>query len=320
MRILFVGYRDQRHSKFGGYDYIAEYPKADYLDAKTLPFGFIPVAKRGKKLNLLFLYMKALLISNKYDIVHFFYGDFMLFTKLHRKTKTKYIATIHMKSEDLDARRVKILQSFDGVIVLSSSEKELTQQKKINSFFVPHGFNTPAFNKISITYVDNNLINIFYSGMNYRDFSTFIEIVKFSQKENLNIHFYAVGQSQERKDKLQDYSNVTICKRLNDDEYYSLLNECDYNFLPLTFSTANNALLEAQSFGIKSILPKINGIEDYADKNNNILYEDYDELKSIFRELKKETPDTQLKKFSESFLWKEIYLKLESIYTSINKQ
>ena len=43
MRILFVGYRDERHSKFGGYDYIAGYPNSTYLNACDVPFGFIPV-------------------------------------------------------------------------------------------------------------------------------------------------------------------------------------------------------------------------------------------------------------------------------------
>ena len=35
MKLLYVGYRDWRHSKFGGYDWIHFYPDSDYLSDKN---------------------------------------------------------------------------------------------------------------------------------------------------------------------------------------------------------------------------------------------------------------------------------------------
>ena len=315
MKILFVGYRDKRHSKFGGYDYIAHLPGADYFDAAKFPFGSIPVGKKGKKLNLLYLDFFTRLQAKKYDVVHYFYSDFMLFRKLPKQRKCKFIATVHMKSENFLKKQLSILKSFDNVICLSSSEEKSLREKGINAFFVPHGFNKPIFSFKTPENFDNTKINIFYSGMNYRDFDTFLKIVDFSKQEGLDICFYVVGQSKENKERLFNKENVVICPRLSDDEYYSLLSLCDYNFLPMTFSTANNALLEAQSLGITSILPKIPGVLDYANENENVFYSSLSDLYKSFSILVKKNVNRALMQHSEKFLWKEIYKKFENIYS-----
>lgn len=316
MKILFVGYRDERHSKFGGYDYIAHYPNTDFLNASKLPFGFVPVGKSGKKINILFLDFYARKQANKYDVIHYFYSDFMLFKKLPEKRHCKFVATVHMKTESFSQKQITILKSFDKVICLSSSEERALKEKGVNAFFIPHGFNKPVFNfKRSVNF-DDSKINLFYSGMNYRDFSTFLKIAKFSENEKLNVQFYAVGQSDEYKKNLAHCKNVCVCPRLSDDEYYSLLASCDYNFLPLTFATANNALLEAQFLGVVSILPQIQGVTDYADGKKNIFYTDFSDLKGQFSKLAKQIQKNELISFSEKFCWKEIYKELEKVYES----
>ncbi len=315
MKILYVGYRDSRHSKFGGYDYISQFPGADFFDASKFPFGFIPVGKRGKKLNLFCLDFVARLYAKKYDVVHYFYSDFMLFKKLPKRRKCKFIATVHMKSENFSKKQLAILKSFDKVICLSSSEEIRLRKMGINAFFVPHGFNKPIFSFKTPENFDDRKINIFYSGMNYRDFDTFLKIMDFSKSENMNICFYAVGQSTVNKEKLYCKDNVVVCSRLTDDEYYSLLSLCDYNFLPMTFSTANNALLEAQSLGITSILPKIPGVLDYASKEGNFFYNNFDDLANFVTHLQKSSAKRDLIRYSEKFLWKEIYKRIESVYS-----
>lgn len=314
MRVLFVGYRDERHSKFGGYDYIAGYPNSTYLNACDVPFGFIPVGKKGKRINLRFLYLKSMLMKSRFDVVHYFYGDFMLFGKFPEKKNTKFFTTIHMRSKDLTEKKLEILRQFDGVISLSSAEKSNLELLGVKAHFIPHGFNKPSYKKVECVGFDDSRINIFYSGMNYRDFDMFLKTVEYCKSCKKNIHFYAVGQSAENKLKLADYENVTVCKRLDDDEYYSLLNSCDYNFLPLTFATANNALLESQAFGKISILPDIEGVQDYADHNKNLLYKNFESLAKILDSVRKESTCSDLMLFAEKFSWNEIYKRLEDVY------
>lgn len=285
MKVLYIGRRDPNHSKFGGYDYIAKNPNTDYYDCNKTIFAKIPEGTPGKGILMYFCgFCYSLLKRNEYDVIHNFYGDFMLYAKCPKNKKAKYVATIHLKTEKLSKRKMRILKTYDAVIVLSKSEQLYLRQKGVNAFFIPHGFNAPVFEK-SVSEknaVDKIKLNIFYSGMNYRDFNTFTRIASFVKEKRRDIVFHAVGQSASNKAILKNHENVKVYERLTDNEYYSLLNECDYNFLPLTFATANNALLEAQTLGKISILPNISGLTDYADKENNIFYNNASELESLF--------------------------------------
>jgi glycosyltransferase involved in cell wall biosynthesis len=112
---------------------------------------------------------------------------------------------------------------------------------------------------------------------------------------------------------------VFVWDRLTDNEYFSLLSQCDYNFLPLTYATFNNALLEAQSLGIKSIIPNIDGVTDYASQEEgaNLYYNKKDDLQNIIRNLKKEEPSDLLKEYSKKFLWTNIYKQLSVFYNGL---
>lgn len=317
MKILYAGYRDHNHSKYGGYDYIRYYPEAVYLDAATLPLGHIPAGKRGKRLNLMVLDYFARKEKNFFDIIHFFYGDVCLFKPKPKESFAKFISTIHLKSEILSKSKLNILKSHDGVIALSTSETDRLKELGVNSYFIPHGFPMPLFEKKVCDNLDVNFINVFYSGMNYRDFDTFYKIARYCLEKKLFIRFYAVGQSPYNKEKLKGLSNVVICPRLEDDAYYSLLSQCDYNFLPLTFATANNALLEAQALGIISIIPKITGITDYAECEHNLFYSSYDDIVALFDNLSKSVINNNLSEFSKSFLWENIYSQLKRVYEDV---
>lgn len=316
-KILFVGYRDNNHSKNGGYDNIAAFPGADYLRGEDLLFGNIPVRTRGKRLNLWVLDFVARRKSHKYDIEHYFYADSMLFLKMPLQSKCKFVATIHLDVKDLSDNQLKVLRSFDKVICLSTAEQMLLKDVGINATFVPHGFNSPEFSNTDIQGFDKDRINVFYSGMNYRDFDTFLKVIDFTTENRKEIHFHAVGQSKENKILLKEKRNVTVYPRLNDDEYYSLLSMCDYNFLPMTFATANNALLEAQSLGIVGILPRIDGVTDYADEDNNIFYGIGNSVEAVFLSIEKRGPDKRLFDYSKQFSWTSIYARLEKIYDSL---
>lgn len=325
MKILFVGFRDKRHSSAGGYDKIAQYPQSSYISDKQVPLGSIPVGKRGKSINLFFLDIYSRFIRCKFDIVHIFYGDNIIFPYLKSK-KHKIVATIHL---DIEQRTrfpklfIKSLRSLNGVIVLSSQQEKILKEKyEINACFIPHGFSMPNFvcqssRLIEKTNFNSNFINIFYSGTNYRDLDILIEIINLCHKKKLNIFFHLVGQDKHIVKNFNLCTNYILYDRLTDDEYFSLLSLCDYNFLPLTFATANNALLEAQFLGIKSILPDIAGIEDYASSSYNLFYESLDCLENIFNGLTKSEPQQGLKEFSRKFLWENIYKQLDSFYNSL---
>lgn len=322
MKILFSGFRDKNHSSAGGYDKIVNLPGSYYVSDHDVPLGSIPVGQRGKSINLFLLDLLTRCLRFKYDIIHIFYGDNIIFPYLKLK-RHKIVATIHLdisKRKRFPSLYVKALQNLDGVIVLSSEQvKLLKREYNINATFIPHGFSKPQFNICKIEIDTLNPINIFFSGVNYRDKTTLIESVKYVKDKDLNIVFHIVGQKDDALlQKLRQYNNVVCYPRLSDDEYFTLLSSCDYNFLPLTFATANNALLEAQFLGVKSILPNIDGISDYAAPSPmNIFYNSLLELFSYLEILQKQEKQENLMKFSERFLWKNIYDELNIFYSKL---
>lgn len=319
MNILYVGHRDNNHSKYGGYDYIAKHPNTTYLKDTDVPFGFIPLFRPFKNLNLLFLDLAAKRQKNNFDIIHFFYGDYMFFSSPPANSRAKFVSTIHLKISALSNHKINMLKQYDGVVCLSKSEEHELVNMGINARFIPHGFNFPIFNKFSPEKLNINKekINIFYSGTNYRDFETLKNILLYCEEKKYDYVFHVLGQTEGNKHSLKTFQNAVIYPRVNDDIYYSLLEECNYNFLPLTFATANNAMLESQALGITSIIPKIPGITDYSDPENNIFYSNNDELFNIFDNLKKESICKNLVEYAKKFEWSNIYQLLDTFYSSL---
>ncbi len=318
MNILFVGYRDPRHSSAGGYDGITKLPGSHTLWDKDVLFGSIPMHQRGKVINTFFLDLKARAVGGKYDVVHYFYGDMLLFP-FNKNRNYKLVTTIHQDFFSRDKMPnlfLKTLKSLDGVITLSSEQQKELEGLNIKASFIPHGFNHPVFEKKAMD-IDHNKINIVVLGSNYRDWDTLYRTIDYCAEENNNIMFHLLGQPKTVKDSLREKKNVICYPRLIDDDYYSLIAACDYSFLPLTFATANNALLEAEFLGVKSILPSISGISDYASEDYNLFYSSPEQLYVLFKSLKKGNLCLELKEYAKRFLWENVFLQLNEYYKSL---
>lgn len=323
MKVLFSGFRDQRHSKFGGYDWIHFYPDSDYLSDKNVPLGFIKVGQSGKVINLRILDFLTRIKAKRYDLVHYFYGDLGIFNPLPKKRKYKAVATIHCNTDQLEPHHdniIECIKSFDAVIVLNSQQQKYLKEKyEINSYFIPHGFNKPTFEHLDVrdfVDFDNTKVNVITIGKQYRDYETLENVI--DNQPNENVHFYLVGLKSDLKEKFSKKKNVTVCGFLNDDQYYSLLDACDWSFLPLLYATANNALMESHYLGVPCILPNITGVSDYADFENNVFYSSSSEVLDIFSSLSKQSKKKELIEYAvNKFSWKNIYSQLNSLYSDI---
>ncbi len=327
-RVLFSGFRDPAHSKSGGYDWITGYGDAsDTLLLSEVPFGNISMKSGWIRLPLAILDLLTRFRRKRYDIVHLFYGDVTMLRFLpYRKSRThKVVATVHL---DIETRRfkkalIKQLRVLDRVIVLSSGqERELKEKYDIDAVFIPHGFNRPVFEKVNVAdrngrYLDGDKINVLTIGKTYRDFDLYDRIVSrlCSRPE---IQFHLVGAPEDVKSRYVNAKNVRVYNRLEDNEFYSLISIADYCFLPLSFATANNSLLESQSLDLPLILPSIAGVEDYAaPAPMNIFYTSEEDLCEKLCELKKSKKDGQLSEFVERFEWSNIYRLLDSLYDNL---
>lgn len=328
MKVLYSGFVDHNHSKFGGYDNIIRFPETDKVILSNNCFlGEINKKYRLRKIPLSICDIKTRLSKNQFDICHLFYGEITMipFIPYSKSKKCKNVITLHL---DITKQRfhksfIRNLNSFDGKIVLSSQQKEYySSQFGIETTFIPHGFDKPIFNETVLTDRDGKgfdfeAINLVTSGSNYRDYDTLLEAVSCLKDDDKFI-FHLVGTNSIWKNKFEPYPNVRIYNRLDDDSYYSLIKFCDYNFLPVTFATANNALLEAQSIGISSILPKIPGILDYAAPQPfNYFYANTSELIQIIKSLSKSTISQDIINHSKKFYWESIYKQLYDYYIEL---
>ena len=318
MRILYVGLRDPHHSSAGGYDWITKCPGTETLWDYQAPFSFLKPNQRGKRINLFFQDLKARRMANEYEILHYFYGD-TLKTKFPKHRDYKVVATIHMditKKKEMN-KFIGILNSMDGIITLSSSQQKTLDNLGVSSVFIPHGFNEPDYRQVEMD-IESSKINIVISGSNYRDVDTMMYAIDFCEKNRPDIQFHLLGQPSVIKDVLNGKVNAICYPRLDDNHYFTMMSSCDYSFLPLTFATANNALLEAQFLGVKGIYPKIDGINDYAGlEPMNLFYKSREELENILVNIEKCTQLEDLKIFALQFKWENIYRQLEGYYKNL---
>lgn len=329
MKILYSGFADPTHSSNGGYDKIINICSEKKILLKHNYFlGKLPGKYHLSKIPLWLLDFHTRLLRYRYDITHLFYGEITQFPFLpYRKSnKHKTVITLHLDIEQqhLHSIFLKNLSAFDGIIVLSTQQQKFYKEKyNIDTTFIPHGFDTPIFTSkvpkdVNGHSIDTSKINLITSGKNYRDFDTLEMAIKQSS-EFPKLHFHIVGAPQTIKNTLSKYGhNVSIYNRISDDEYYTLIQSCDYNFLPLTFATANNALLEAQSLGIRSILPDMPGISDYgAPSPMNIYYFNSDNLLNILHGVDKSSVCHDIIDYSKRFSWENIYQELMIFYNKL---
>lgn len=325
MKILFIGNEITSHTSAGGYIHITKFPNADFLDVASICPLFWKMGKPFKFLNYILAVRKACKLSNKYDIIHSIYEDNYYFP-LFYKCKCKSVGTVHLDiTGDYNPIRKfllnKVLCKLNYIITLSNEQKSKMKNLGYNCDFIPHGFIKPEFIPVDLNLHNipfNELkINIFFSGNTYRDLDTLEEAIVKTQNR-AEIIFHVLSQKGESKHRFMHYKNVIVYDRIEDDVYYTLLSKCDYNFLPLTFATANNTLLEAQFMGITSILPNIEGIMDYASKEN-LFYSSHNELLDIFHRIQKTFPSEEIKRHANKYNWEKIYIQLEKTYKDILK-
>lgn len=325
LRVLYFGWQDPMHSKAGGYGQIVHFPGADWKD----PSRFIDIyhdENRGgiiKRLKMELFTLSQIRESRHYDVFHNFYGDVRLYSmKFFPKRHCKLVHTVHLDFMDPRGGRkeewLNLIRKADGILTVSSRQAKIAKEMYgLNAHYIPHGFNQPHFHQMMPIGIDNHWeddkVNIFIAGKNYRDNATIINTVKHCQKNHANIAFHIIGVADWVKKELGMYHNAVIYPRLTDDEYFTILSKCDYNFLPVTFASANNTLLEGQYLGITGIFPAIEGIEDYASPQN-LFYNDFEDLIQKIITLEKRTPNPALQQYSQQFNWENTFQLLDKYY------
>ena len=104
-------------------------------------------------------------------------------------------------------------------------------------------------------------------------------------------------------------------------EAQAQLNDCNLLVMSPGISPWHSAVTPlvrlAQSLGIVGILPRIDGVTDYADEENNIFYGTGNSVETVFLSIEKRGPDKRLSDYAKQFSWTSIYTRLGKIYDSL---
>jgi glycosyltransferase involved in cell wall biosynthesis len=271
-RVLYSGLRFSHHSAGSGYDGVVP-DRRHFVCSSQLPLARFPEASFLRHLNFLLVDLLTLVRGLRYDAVHYIYPENTAYLSawLLRLLGKRIVYTVHLSEQAWLAptrspfMRLKqfSLRAAHAIAVLSRAQRQAYRQRFPDKLvrFVPHGLSFEMLTA-AIAPLPRRRGRLLVVGQNYRNFELLERIV--SQRGERNVVFELVGMDERIRARFARYPEVSVHPRLDRTAYETLLQQALALVLPLSFSTANNALLEAYKFGLPVLASRIPGITDYA--------------------------------------------------------
>lgn len=331
-RVLYAGLRFQHHQYGSGYDLVAP-PDAAHVRAESVPLlGSRPDGSLPRKLALVLADVVTLLRGLRHDVVHYYYPEDTAFfsARLLSWMGKRIVLTIHLDDAAwLHGRgmgrtfslKQAVMRCADVIITLSTAQRDRFQAHFPDKLvtFVPHGFQPlteaiPADQLLRRQH-DARLLVI---GENYRDFDLLARII--DQRSGRAVRFHLIGVGETARRRFSGLPSVVVHPRLSDKAYSDLLDGSFALLLPLSFATANNALLEAHKWALPSFCPDIDGARDYATRQTE-LFTDAADFWQRFDRLARATPHAYVARCRDltedagmRFQWSSVRSSLSQVY------
>ncbi|HBG05171.1 MAG: hypothetical protein A2075_02715 [Geobacteraceae bacterium GWC2_58_44] len=328
-KTLYSGFRFSHHNQGSGYDNIVA-DRRHYVCGNSLPFGSCPEPSPLRKINFLLVDLYTLCRGLGYPVIHYFYPENTAYLSplILGVLGKKIVFTVHLAEEAwLAPGRTPFgwlkrqgLKRADLIITLSSDQarklKELFPHKEVR--FVPHGMELghppPDDGVLARRRAE---LKIAVVGSNYRDFEMLERIVAL--RSSRPVTFHLVGLNQHDRRRFAGMAGVLCHNRLDSAQYEALLQSSFLMALPLSYATANNALLEAHKYHLPSVCSDIPGISDYA-LGDTMLFRSAGDFWHAFDRLARLTPegyrDLCLRTNREAqarFTWEEIRREIAAL-------
>ena len=274
-RVLVARLRWDHHAGSSGYDRISHY----LAPCECIDFQPPPAMSGLNRFAALSRFdLRIRMRSKGLWMTHVLYADSQAILAPGARSGSRYVGTLHLpisppgrarsslKDRAIAARRRSVLGNFAGLIVLASSEVGLVQEAYPASRvqFIPHGVEIPQGQDLrSPVSQPPDGFRIAVVGANYRNWDELDAILRIIARSRPRWTVHLVGVPRAQQTRFTAGETVVIEPRLDDPAYYGLIAHCDAMLLPLTFATANNALLEAHALGTPSVCSDLAGIRDY---------------------------------------------------------
>jgi glycosyltransferase involved in cell wall biosynthesis len=158
-----------------------------------------------------------------------------------------------------------MLKDLDAIVAVSNNQVPYFSSlagSGTKVIMIPHGMDTeyycPAVRRPS------DSITCLCVGQWLRDFPMLKAVAELVGPRDARIRFRVIGCGK-AGEILQGVSNITVAGRLTDEELLDAYQQADIMVLPVSDSTANNALLEALSCGLPIVTTDVGGTRDYVN-------------------------------------------------------
>jgi glycosyltransferase involved in cell wall biosynthesis len=160
-------------------------------------------------------------------------------------------------------------------------------------------------------------------GGNYRDYALMRAAILLFNDRFPTATFHLVGTDAWRMEFDETPPNTKVHGRLSSADYRAMLSGCTFMFLPLTYATANNALLEAFALGVPVVCNEVDGVMDYLPGDDYIVH-DPEELAAFYQRRIDMTDDEamQERRFIRdycrtNFEWPVIHARVKALLDSL---
>jgi len=204
-------------------------------------------------------------------LCHFIYGeDTFLFTPLWKRSANRCVATVHYPPKVL-AQRVNpgSLRALDAVIIVGENQRAwlegIVAPEKIH--FCPHHVDTdffcPALAPAPIP--SGTARRLVCVGHLFRDYGCMLEVLRLLRTTyRHDVELDLIGPPKDSTHPLLSEPGVQVLRGISDEALRDTYRHASVGVLPLTDSTANNALVEMMACGLAVVSTDVGGVGNYA--------------------------------------------------------
>ena len=270
--VLYSGFRWDHHDERSGYHHVVASTE-DYVDGGKLWGGDSKIGSLKRRINFALIDLWTVLKSWRYPVVLIFYPEQTSYfsAPLLRLMGKKVVYVLHLGEdywiERSDSLFLKLkrfnLRFVSKFIVLTSQQENVFEKHFPNKVMcIPHGAwcdkeRRPTSRAPGATEC------VTVVGDTYRDYELLNQIIFVFRERYPQIKLNLVGMKYDKLGEARHSLNVVCHGRLSKSEYEEVIRDSLFMLLPLTFATANNALLEGISFGIPVICNSVQGVLEY---------------------------------------------------------
>ncbi len=266
-------------------------------------------------------------LLSRTQIVHFLDGEhgvqfLPVWLKKINRTRTKIVASYHQPAELLETLiDPELIAELDHVNLVSPTQADYFLQflppERIS--VVLHGIDTEFFRPGQPS-KERKIFRCITVGHHLRDWQT-IAAVADKLKVERDVEFHIITS---HLTGLEDFNNVIIHRNVADDTLLANYQQSDVLFMPLTDSTANNAILEGIACGLPVISTKLRSVEAYLPGDEALLIENNEPelLADALLKLRKDSEarlkmGLQARRRAEELSWSRCAPEYEKVYSGL---